>query len=296
MSIESRQCPTCGINSPDGRFHSSGHLEAMDDRDTPALEVIDRATRQHAPVATFALFSGGHDSLTSTSLAARQPSFTSVVHINTGIGIEETREFVRETCREQGWPLVELHSESRYEDLVLKRGGFPQGPKSHSSMYWYLKQKPLDGLIRTTKRKRGDNVALVTGIRVQESVRRMGAGISVPIRRDDHCRVWINPILDWSAVDCGRYMEDYGLRRNPVVDLLHRSGECLCGALAREEEIHEIDAWFPVAGQRIHALEAEARSCGLKQTKWASRKAWGDSEQITLPMCASCEVQAHAHG
>lgn len=252
--------------------------------------VIDQAVQEHKPVATFALFSGGHDSLTSTAIAARHPSFTAAVHINTGIGIEETREFVRETCRAEGWPLIELRSPHRYEDLVLQRGGFPSGPKSHSSMYWYLKQKPLDGLLRETKQKRGDNVALVTGIRVAESVRRMGAGISVPIRRDDHCRVWVNPILSWTSLDCNRFIDRVGLRRNRVVDLLHRSGECLCGALAREDEIHEVDYWFPAAGQRIHDLEAEARACGLKNTRWASQKKWGDAEQITLPMCASCEM------
>lgn len=253
-------------------------------------DLIDQAVRDFDPAAVFGLFSGGHDSLASTAIAAQHPRFTAAVHINTGIGIVQTREFVRETCREQGWPLIELHAQERYEDLVLNRGGFPQGPKSHSSMYWYLKQKPLDALIRETKRRRGDNVALVTGIRVVESIRRMGAGLSVPIRRDDHCRVWINPILDWSAVDCGRFIESAGLRRNPVVDLLHRSGECLCGALAREEEIHEIDLWFPDVALRIHELEATARACGLRHTRWASRKAWGNAVQITLPMCASCEV------
>lgn len=263
-------------------------------KDVDGSLVIDQAVADWDPVALYGLFSGGHDSLTSTAIAAQHPAFTAAVHINTGIGIEETREFVRETCRKQGWPLIELHSEHRYEDLVLGRGGFPSGPKSHSSMYWYLKQRPLDGLLRQTKRRRGDNVALVTGIRVQESVRRMGSGISVPIRRDDHCRVWVNPILQWSALDCGRYMEDHGLRRNPVVDLLHRSGECLCGALAREDEIHEIDAWFPAAGKRIHDLEEQARACGLKHTRWASRKAWGDAEQISLPMCASCELRPAA--
>lgn len=256
------------------------------------MSFIDQAVQEWKPVATFGLFSGGHDSLTSTAIAAKHPTFTAAVHINTGIGIEETREFVRETCKEQGWPLIELHSEHKYEELVLTRGGFPSGPKSHSSMYWFLKQRPLDALLRQTKQKRGDHVALVTGIRVQESVRRMGAGISVPIRRDDHCRVWVNPILNWSAADCLDYMEAHGLKRNPVVDMLHRSGECLCGALAREEEIHEIDLWFPQAGKRIHDLEEQARQCGLKNTRWASRKKWGGSVPLTLPMCASCEVGA----
>lgn len=255
-----------------------------------ALAVIDQAVREYAPVAVYALFSGGHDSLTSTVIAARHPAFTAVVHINTGIGIAETHDFVQQTCRDQGWELIELRPDVEYEQLVLTRGGFPSGPKSHNSMYWFLKQKPLDGLIRDSKRKPGDNVMLVTGIRVQESARRMAAGISVPIRRDDHARLWVNPILDWSALDCGRYIDAIGLRRNPVVDLLHRSGECLCGALAREDEIHEIDHWFPAAGERIHRLEAVARTHGLKHTRWASQKKWGDAEQITLPMCASCQV------
>ena len=255
-----------------------------------AMNVINRAMAEWHPVALYGLFSGGHDSLTSTAIAAQHPRFTSAVHINTGIGIEATREFVHETCKEQGWPLIEVRSEAVYEDLVLKRGGFPQGPKSHNSMYYYLKQRPLDGLIRATKTQRGDRVVLVTGIRVQESVRRMNAGISIPIRRDG-ASVWVNPILNWSALDCGRYMEVHGLRRNPVVDLLHRSGECLCGALAREDEIHEIDAWYPDAAKRIHDLEAQARACGLKHTRWASRQAWGAAEQIKLPMCTSCELK-----
>ena len=254
--------------------------------------LIEQAIQEHPPVrAVYGLFSGGHDSLTSTSIAAQHEDFTAAVHINTGIGIEDTREFVRETCKEQGWPLIELHSESKYEDLVLNRGGFPQGPKSHSSMYYYLKQRPLDGLIRDTKKHRGDRVVLVTGIRVAESVRRMNAAISVPIRRDG-ASVWVNPILEWSARDCNIYMEVMRLRRSPVVDLLHRSGECLCGALAREEEIHEIDLWFPTEAKRIHDLEATARACGLKNTRWASRKKWGDNVPLTLPMCATCELAA----
>lgn len=255
--------------------------------------LIDQAIEQHPPVvAVYGLFSGGHDSLTSTAIAAEHPQFTAAVHINTGIGIEETREFVRETCQEQGWPLIEMFPQHRYEDLVLQRGGFPSGPKSHSSMYWYLKQKSLDKLVRETKTHRMDRVVLVTGIRVDESVRRMGAGISVPIRRKG-AQVWVNPILDWSKSDCHDLMEDRGLRRNPVVDLLHRSGECLCGALARANEIIDIDLWYPKAGQVIHDLEKKAADLGLRSVKWATRPPKAPPigvEQLSLAMCTSCQV------
>ena len=251
---------------------------------------ITEAVDRWAPAAVFALFSGGHDSLASTSIAAAHPAFTAVVHIDTGIGIAETRDFVRETCAAQAWPLIELRSEHPYESLVLDRGGFPSGPRSHASMYWYLKQRPLDALIRETKRRRGDHVALVTGIRTSESTRRMAAAMSVPIARDSHCRVWVNPILEWDALAVSRHIDAAGLARNTVVDLLHRSGECLCGALARADEIHELDRWYPAAGARIHELEAECRRRGIRHSRWASRGAWGTATQLTLPMCSSCEL------
>lgn len=58
-----------------------------------ALAVLDEAIETHDPSHVFALFSGGHDSLTATALTAKHPRFTAAVHINTGIGIEETRDF-----------------------------------------------------------------------------------------------------------------------------------------------------------------------------------------------------------
>ena len=244
----------------------------------------------------YALFSGGHDSLTSTALAAKHPLFRGVVHINTGIGIEETRTFVRETCEQQGWPLTEACApEGRYEEMVLTRGGFPSGPASHNSMLFYLKQQPLNRWFKTVEGK----VGLVTGIRKQESIRRMGSGISVPIRPDGR-KVWLSPILDWTKIDCNRFMEAEGLPRNPVVDLLHRSGECLCGALARPEEIHDIAQWFPDTALRINALEHECEARGIAACVWAGREGRNVApEQEALfskadlaPLCTSCEAQA----
>lgn len=239
---------------------------------------------------TFGLFSGGHDSLCSTALASRMPGFVAAVHINTGIGIEQTREFVRETCKRQGWPLIEMHPEKSYEELVLTRGGFPSGPKSHNSMYWYLKQKQVNRLVREHKRGRSGRVILVTGIRKSESTRRLGAGISVPERRDG-AQVWLNPILDWTARDCSDFMAENNLQRNQVSDLLHRSGECLCGALAHRDEIREIELWFPEVAERIHALEARTRELGLKSQRWAAPSSRKDRDQDkALAMCNSCQL------
>ncbi len=74
-----------------------------------AFRILHGAVTTHRPSHIFALFSGGHDSLCSTHIASILDGFTAAVHINTGIGVEQTRQFVRRTCREQGWPLLEYH-------------------------------------------------------------------------------------------------------------------------------------------------------------------------------------------
>lgn len=237
----------------------------------------------------FALFSGGHDSLCATHLASEHPRFHSVVHVNTGIGIEETREYVRQTCADRGWSLIEMHPDGKsYEDLVMDKG-FPCGPQSHNTTYYWLKQRSIRRLVQEHKRDYKDRIGLVTGIRVNESERRMGSGISVPVRCEG-AKVWINPILDWTNRDKNAYMEAHDLPRNQVVDTLHRSGECVCGALARREELREIEAWYPETAERIHALERKAKAAGLDDHFWAMRSPVSAHQlDFDLPLCHSCE-------
>lgn len=258
------------------------------------LATINEAVDEHRPAHVFGLFSGGHDSLTSTALAASHPLFSGAVHINTGIGIEQTREFVRDTCRQQGWPLHEIRTEHAYEELVLKWGGFPHGVQGHNSMLYYLKQQPLHRWLRGISAAR---IGLVSGIRKQESLRRARSSIAKPVHRKGR-QVWISPILDWSKMDCNRFMETRRLTRNTVVDLLHRSGECLCGALARPDEIHDIARWFPDTARRINDLEHECEARGFVASVWAGKDAGripdGQQQMFSkadlAPLCTSCEA------
>jgi 3'-phosphoadenosine 5'-phosphosulfate sulfotransferase (PAPS reductase)/FAD synthetase len=237
----------------------------------------------------FALFSGGHDSLCSTALAADMPGFTAVVHLNTGVGIPATREFVRETCDAQGWPLIEMHPDGKtYAELVAEKG-MPGGPKAHNTMYYWLKQRQIRRLIREHKQDYGDRIGLVTGIRRQESKRRMAAALAVPVRREG-AQVWLAPILDWSAADCEDFMEQEGLPRNQVVDLLCRSGECLCGALARHSEMQDIETWYPQTAADLHGYEQLARDNGHLEDVWAGKLGRVNRQQMRLPMCFSCEA------
>jgi 3'-phosphoadenosine 5'-phosphosulfate sulfotransferase (PAPS reductase)/FAD synthetase len=256
-----------------------------------AFQVLDEAIEQHAPSHVFAMFSGGHDSLTSTAIAADHPRFTAAVHINTGVGIRETRQFVRTTCEQHGWPLLEYFPDAKtYRDLVIEKG-MPGGPKAHNTQFYWLKQRQIRRLVAEHKTHRHDRIALISGIRASESERRMAGALAVPVRRDG-CQLWINPILDWSAVECSRFMQQRGLARNQVVDLLHRSGECLCGALAKASEIHDIEAWFPEVAAELHAYEDLAREHGHAEDVWAGRKRRVPKTQARLPLCWSCEAAA----
>jgi 3'-phosphoadenosine 5'-phosphosulfate sulfotransferase (PAPS reductase)/FAD synthetase len=167
----------------------------------------------------------------------------------------------------------------------------PGGPKAHNTTYYWLKQRQVRRLVREHKRGRHGRVGLVTGIRVSESERRMAAVMSVPVHRVG-AQVWINPILDWTAADVSRFIASVGLKRNRVVDLLHRSGECLCGALAHHSEMREIELWYPETAAVLHAYERLAHDNGHLEDVWAGRLSGVSRQQVRLPLCSSCELRA----
>ena len=255
-----------------------------------ALDVLTEAVSEHQPTALFAMFSGGHDSLVTTHITARHPAFTAVVHLNTGIGIEETREFVRATCAEQGWPLLEkTPPRMTYED-ICQRFGMMGGPKGHEVMYHRLKGESLNILVAETKTHRHDRIVLSTGVRSAESARRMRLHKDA-IRRDG-VKVWVNPILKWTSQEVNAYIEDHGLRRNEVVDKLHRSGECLCGSFARPGELDEIAFWYPEVADRIRRMEKQCFDAGLPWNWGSARSPIPHKDQTSfLDLCQSCQTK-----
>jgi 3'-phosphoadenosine 5'-phosphosulfate sulfotransferase (PAPS reductase)/FAD synthetase len=256
--------------------------------------LLDAVIDEYQPTHVFGMFSGGHDSVCSTHLAAQHPRFTAAVHINTGIGVEQTREYVRRTCADLGWPLIELRTDpSVYRRQVLGYG-FPAGGQPHSLLYRILKERRVEELVRIHKQARGDRILLVAGARRQESRVRMGSTQAV-MRRG--AQVWVNPILDFSHADKEDYMERHQLPRNPVVDHLHMSGECLCGCFANMPESHELEQigfFYPEVMAQIRDLEHEVYRAG----KWHN---WGtfrpehvpelDDRQAWLPLCQDCPTR-----
>jgi 3'-phosphoadenosine 5'-phosphosulfate sulfotransferase (PAPS reductase)/FAD synthetase len=279
--VRSVNLPTTSVRTTDNAVVRA-EREPLD-----GVALVARAIRDHAPTFVFALFSGGHDSLCATHVAAQHPAFSGVVHINTGVGIKATHEFVRATCSGEGWPLLEYRPPRSYESLVMEHG-FP-GPAAHTFMYRNLKERCVRALMRDHKTARHDRIVLVSGARSGESVRRMG---TVQAIHRDCSRVWVAPIHSWTTTEVNAYIETNGLPRNSVVDLLHMSGECLCGAYARNGERAELELWFPEEAGRIRRLEARARKAGVPAAWGTPPSGRRTHAHNRSPLCHDCTHQA----
>lgn len=262
------------------------------------LEVIDRAILAGASMLV-PLFSSGDDSQVACHVASQHPAFTDTVyHINTGIGANAAREHAKAVCREHGWNLRVYESPATYEQFVRDRG-FP-GPGRHQWVYNRIKERCVRQMMREHPRKK---VALITGCREQESVRRMGHVEAIKIGETSKTtgkvrekrRVWTAPCFDWSSEEQADYMDEYGLTPNPVKPVLGMSGECFCGAFAAPGERERIDRYCPDVGREIDRLTVIARECG-KHDKWGTRPP--DEKGLILarsgPLCSSCEHRARS--
>jgi 3'-phosphoadenosine 5'-phosphosulfate sulfotransferase (PAPS reductase)/FAD synthetase len=249
--------------------------------------------------ATLLLFSGGNDSTFLFHLFKTVADYA--VHINTTIGIEETREFVRDTCRNNDVDLIEAlpPDGNTYRDLILDMG-FP-GPNAHHLMYQRLKERCLDTVRKQfITNKHRHRVIYLSGRRRSESHRRAVA----PFFDKDGSAVWCAPILNWTKHDITTYKKLYGgIPVNPVTELIHMSGECLCGAFATAGEWEQLKMFFPQTAEMIHQLEhdvAEHADVADYRKQWG----WGQYPQNHHrarakrpqdnkigPLCSSCEYK-----
>lgn len=252
-----------------------------------AHDIHDLAVAEHAEghriVGTVVLYSGGNDSTTLAHLFKRRA--THAAHANTGIGIEETRQFVRDTTAAWGIPLIEKHPPMSYRDLVIERG-FP-GPAMHYKMYTRLKERCLDQVrADLVKNGRRERVVFLAGRRRAESARRVG----IPLHERRRSVIWASPIALWTSLDLNTYRTLHDVPRNPVSDRMHMSGECLCGAFAHPGELDEIGYWYPNVRAEIEQLEADVRSAGHPEAlcKWGNGQ--GKPSEKTGALCSSCTL------
>jgi 3'-phosphoadenosine 5'-phosphosulfate sulfotransferase (PAPS reductase)/FAD synthetase len=241
------------------------------------------------------LFSGGNDSTVLAHLFRRD--IAAAIHVNTGIGVEATRTFVRDTCQAWAVPLIEKSPPpgSTYRELVLDRG-FP-GPGQHGKMFQRLKERGLRSaradLISNSRRQR---IVFLAGRRREESRRRA----NIPILERQSTIVYVSAIALWTKLDLNTYRSMIGdVPRNPVAESLHMSGECLCGSFAKPGELDEIGWWYPEVRAHIHDLEREAQAVARTGRFPIERACWGWGAAAAQPLnpsrsgvlCSSCDAR-----
>lgn len=253
-----------------------------------AHHIVDRAWELadgRMRAAWCVLYSGGNDSTVLAHMMRDRVDFA--VHANTTIGIEDTRQFVRDTCHMWGLELLERTAPISYREWVIEQG-FP-GPGRHYLAFQKLKERALDEVRRELiNNSRRERVMFIAGRRRAESRRRA----NIPTWETKGSIIWSSPLAMWTKLDMNTYRLMAGdVPTNPVSDKLHMSGECLCGAFAKPNELDEIRYWYPDVAAEIDQLEADVKAAGHKEPfcRWGHGQ--GKPTEKTGPLCTSCNLQ-----
>lgn len=261
-------------------------------------DIIQRAIQELDPYAILVMVSGGSDSLTAYTVAHELGvPISGIAHVVTGTGIPETTDWVRTWAATQPYPYFEANAGTAYEDYVLRKGFFGRGQTAHAYAYHLLKAEHFRKLISRhfRQRQRGRRILLINGARSSESDNRMFKLNGEDIQQEGkNQNYWVNLIRHWSKNDCLHYLGHKGVELNTVTQVLHRSGECMCGTTQSLEERQEASFWFPGWGKQLDDLERRVKC----QFAWG----WGEDTpkgvaqekagQLPLPgfqpMCSTC--------
>lgn len=174
-----------------------------------SANIITEAVEIFKPTHIVSMVSGGKDSACSDAVARELGlKIDFVIHGNTGCGIPETSQFVREIYSNLS-DYVEANAGSAYEDYVLRKGFFGKGISAHSFAYNVLKATPFRKALSANIRhgKRDVRILLINGARKDESENRkkhLKVWRSDPAQKNN---IWVNIIHNWSQEDRDKYLE-----------------------------------------------------------------------------------------
>lgn len=266
--------------------------------------LVAEARARWSPIASYCLFSGGNDSAVTAHRCREH--YDTLVWIDTGTAVPGVAEFIEQFATWIDKPLRVVSTAGAFELLVLGGRdhkedewagmGFP-GPAQHGRAYNRLKERGIEQVLREAKagQPRRSRVLFLTGVRRAESARRKKRK---PLNKK-RGQVYCNPLIDWTNGMMRAYREEHQLPESEVAALLHRSGECNCGAfaVAGEERGMLQSLWPEWWASRIGWLEAQAEAQGLRYCRWGGYDlegnragADGDEPEPGI-LCTDCPQQ-----
>ena len=238
----------------------------------------------------YVAYSGGKDSGIALDYASRHFSkqFKGVIFVNTGIGTQDTINFVKSYCKSKQYPLFILKPENvikkdgtpySYENLVMK-WGFPTF-SGHRITMQQLKFFPIRQFIHQ-KTKDGEKPCIISGIRKKESARRKSnKKWNTPIDNDlGNKIIFVKPLYYKSNSWVTKYVIENNIKRSPVYSTLHISGDCLCGCFAQKDEAKLLQMFHPEVYNKIKNLQNKFKA--IKNHPYKKYSKWGNTHMDSI--------------
>ena len=261
-----------------------------DNREKEPNEILQEAIDDYNVDSFYVAYSGGKDSGIVLDYVAKNfpKQFKGAMFCNTGIGVKECINFVREQCKKNNYPLFEVKTEDvlrkkdnkygrkkgeafSFEDLVLQFG-FPK-QSMHDKIMGILKHQPMREFINK-RMEAGEKCGIISGVRKKESKRRTMKSKKY-IFKHERGAFFISPLFFKSNSWVSEYYIKNDIKRSPVYQTLHISGDCLCGCFAQKEELKLLEMFHPETFNEIKRIEKELMEKGREYAK--QFKTWGHS-------------------
>jgi len=239
-------------------------------KDESPESILEAAEIIHKKTDFYALVSGGKDAVSIAHWLSEQNRLKAVLHIDTGVGIQATQDFVKDLCQDQGWPLEILKPKPPYvyASMALEFG-FP-GPANHSQIMGRLKSETLRHYVKGKPYH-----CMITGVRKFESARRQGK-YPAPLNLKNNV-FFCNPFFYMTTEYTYRYIHEHGLKITPVHAVMGMSGECNCGSFGTRREKELITQLDPKLADYISWLEEGIKKFGTPMAK--KYGIWGGNTQ-----------------
>jgi len=237
------------------------------DRETTARRALERAAERDYSIR-LAMTSGGKNSLAAADAAWRWGDDygvapEAVVHINTGAGLECTREVVREFAAERDLAYIEELNREGGEMLAHRvlEYGFPSGGQgsSRAGGHWPEWVNRKDRVFDATYMGwPGDHLWFSGAFHAESDRRAVNVGDGAvdfgETGKRKPRRTWCSPVHGWVPEDFEDHIAEFGIPKTPAYDWLGYSGDCVACAFDDPRVLNEIRILQPSLAATLERL------------------------------------------